>query len=326
MYRRIALSDRTAIYFEPQVTQEEGKVVLRGATTIPLFVEGLITALRGVGIEDVRDEIRVLPEAADLGDRAFGACIAPMARTFVHPDEASGPQTQLLFGEPVFLLDRRDGHFLLQGGDGYWGWVREEAIRPMTRREFRQYTAPQQAVLLRDVRHGDGWVRRGTRLPLVSSQNGTCTLATPDGKTLRAESADVHVADHDWAMDRRVSAALKMLYTPYVFGARSPVGLDCSGLIENLIEQEGGAAARDAAQQFLSGKLVATRWYRDDLRPGDRVYFGNETGKISHTGLMISSTHFIHSSPPEVQISSLQKGDRLYSQHWDECFLGAKRP
>jgi cell wall-associated NlpC family hydrolase len=104
------------------------------------------------------------------------------------------------------------------------------------------------------------------------------------------------------------------------------VGIDCSGLVGNLMEREGQAPARDAAQQFLSGKLVGTPWYRDAIRAGDRLYFINASGKISHTGIAMSPTHFIHSSPPGVQINSLRKGDRLYSAHWDETFLGAKRP
>ena len=82
----------------------------------------------------------------------------------------------------------------------------------------------------------------------------------------------------------------------------------------------------DAAQQFLSGKLVASRWYRDGIRPGDRLYFIETSGKIFHTGVAISQTHFVHCSAPEVQISSLKKGDRLYREQWDNTFLAAKRP
>ena len=40
---------------------------------------------------------------------------------------------------------------------------------------------------------------------------------------------------------------------------------------------------------------------------------------------MLNETHFVHCSPPEVQISSLRKGDRLYNPHWDETFFCVKR-
>jgi cell wall-associated NlpC family hydrolase len=93
-----------------------------------------------------------------------------------------------------------------------------------------------------------------------------------------------------------------------------------------MCERRGVTLARDAGQQFVSGQLVATHWYRDDILPGDRLYFINETGKVYHSGIAISPTHFVHSCPPAVQISSLRRGDRLYSEDWDRDFFAAKRP
>ena len=62
------------------------------------------------------------------------------------------------------------------------------------------------------------------------------------------------------------------------------------------------------AAQFEVGRPVNT----SELLPGDRLYFIDNYGKIFHTGIAITPTHFVHSSPPAVQISSLRKGDRLY--------------
>jgi len=102
--------------------------------------------------------------------------------------------------------------------------------------------------------------------------------------------------------------------------------MDCSGMVRNVCGQTGLAMARDAAQQFLHGRLVATRWHTDGIRAGDILYFIDATGKIFHTGIAISPTHFVHCSPPEVQISSLAKGDRLYLEHYAKAFFAAKRP
>ena len=325
-YRATALSDRTIVHFEPQAVIEGDTVVLRGTSSVAPLCRSIQQALEKVGVARVRNEMRVLPDRQRLGEGLFGACVAPMALTYARPLPVAPAQTQLLYGEPLFLLDREGGYYLVQAGDGYWGWVREDAVRPMTRGQFRRYTAGNQAVFVRDVDTEGIHVYRASRLPFLSGGGGTATLMRPDGREIEVPATDVRVIDDSAAADQRVQAALKMLYVPYVFGGRSPIGLDCSGLVDNVSEQAGLRPPRDAAQQFAGGRLVATSWYRDDLRAGDRVYFLDAAGKVFHTGLMISPTHFVHSSPPCVQINSFREADPLYSAKWDSAFLAAKRP
>jgi hypothetical protein len=325
VFQRVSLSDRTIVYYQPQVRVDEGTVVIGGSTSVPLLVETLKTAFHRVGVDNVRNEMRLLPDV-DLDDELFGACRLPTALTRREPGGTAMPQSQLLFGEPVFLLDRQDGELLIQAADGYWGWVPEEAITRMDPDRFGRYVDARQAVLLTDIRHTEMTIPRGARLPFASQAGGAGTLMTPDDDAIEVPSGSVRPMEQAPASEARGLMALQWLNTPYVFGGRSAFGPDCSGLVTNLFEQEGTPIARDAAGQFLSGQLVATGWYRDVIRPGDRLYFINESGKVYHTGLALTATHFIHSAPPAVQISSLRPGDRLYGEEWDRAFLAAKRP
>ena len=156
-----------------------------------------------------------------------------------------------------------------------------------------------------------GWVR-GDSIRVVDQAEFAASL----GKRTPAQEE---------LIEEQVTGALMMLDMPYVFGGRAQCGLDCSGFVGGLEAVGGEYLARDAAQQYVSGRLVATRWYRDELSPGDRIYFINDVGKIFHAGLMLDGSHFVHCSPPCVQISSLRPGDRLYGEHWDRDFLGARR-
>jgi len=325
-YRATALSDRTIVHFEPQAVIEGDTVVLRGTSSVAPLCQSMQQALEKAGVARVRNEMRILPDRKRLGEDLFGACVAPMALTYARPLPVAPVQTQLLYGEPLFLLDRVGGYYLVQAGDGYWGWVREDAVRPMARGQFRRYTAANQAVFLEDVDLVGVCAYRAARLPFVSRDGGVVTLMRPDGREVRVPASAVRVIDESATVDQRLRTALTMLYVPYVFGGRSPIGLDCSGFVGSLSEQADVKLARDAAQQFASGRLVATSWYRDGLRAGDRVYFLDAAGKVFHTGLMISPTHFVHSSPPCVQINSFREGDPLYSAKWDAAFLAAKRP
>jgi hypothetical protein len=325
MYVRTALSDRSMVYLEPQISVDGDTVVIGGATNIAIMRETLADALRAVGIDNVRNELRVLPEEGHLGDQRYGVCIAPMALTFAEPSEAGGLRSQLLYGEPVLLLDRDQGYYLLHGGDGYGGWVRQDCVRVVSADEFKEYTAVRQAVLLRDIETSDRRIVQGATLPIAAAGSDKLTLMQPEGGTFDVKAADVRVEDNSRAVAERISRALALLYRPYVFGGVSPIGLDCSGLVRNVCAQTGLTMARDAAQQFLHGRLVATRWHRAGIRPGDLLYFISKSGKIFHVGIALSRTHFVHCAPPEVQISSLSKGDRLYSEYRDETFFAAKR-
>jgi len=329
LYVKYAFSDRTNLYFDPVVTLDGSAVVIRGATTHPVLSGTLESMLRIAGVNEVRSEMRLLPEQGRLqDDEWFGVCTAPMALTYGRPAEGSPLQSQLLYGEPVFLLDREAGFFLLQGSDGYWGWVREDCILTMPREPFSRYSVQQEAVLLKDLDVDGTRIVRGSRIR-VAGVDDSLSVVLPDGGQVAIPRDDLRLVDSTTEAATglaRAKTALELLGVPYLFAGKSSIGLDCSGMVATVCDQYGVSLPRDAAQQFVTGRLVATRWYREGLRPGDRMYFLSETGKISHTGLSLGGDHFVHSSPPGVQINSLRAGDRLYREHWDRRFLGARRP
>lgn len=326
LFARTSITNPSLEYFAVKPHVEEGTVVLRGATNVPALVTSLADALRAVDVEEVRTDVRTLPDAGQLGDRLFGACRVPMALTFGSPDERSGLQTQLLYGEPVFLLDQQGGYYLLHVEDGYWGWVRQDAIQPMTAEEFEAYRGKRRGVLLRDVERTDLRIPRGSMLPLVGETQETRTLLLPDGARCQVAASDVATHDSSGVLATRVRSALELLYVPYVFGGRSPLGLDCSGLLANVGARAGEARGRDAWQQAFAGRLVATGWYRTGMQAGDQVFFVDAAGKIYHTGIALNATHVIHAAPPCVQIGSFDPQDRLYDRRIDRDLFMVKRP
>jgi len=326
-FARVSITNQSLVCFAVSASVENGVVVLRGSTNAPPLIAGLEDALRAVGLEQIRNQIRLLPDEDRLGEHLFGVCRVPTALAFDRPDESGGLQTQLLFGEPLFLLDRANGYFLLHAGDGYWGWVRRESIQPMMVAAFDEYTRHPGGVVLRDIDRGRVRIPRGAKVPVVEAEGDARAILLPDASRIALPSVAVAMdpGQADQAA-RRVRAALDLLYTPYLFGGRSPLGLDCSGLVANVWARSGDEAARDAWQQAFAGSLVATRWHRDGIRAGDQVFFIEATGRIYHTGLAINATHVVHAAPPYVQIGSLNPGDRLYDPRLDRDFFMAKRP
>ncbi|NOX59869.1 MAG: C40 family peptidase, partial [Planctomycetes bacterium] len=238
-----------------------------------------------------------------------------------------GEQTQLLYGEPVYLLDRDEKSLLVQAADGYWGWVSTAAIRPMDEASFRAYTSHPRGAVVADIESGALRIPRGASLPVVGNDAGRIQVQLPTGELFPIAASAIRVdRTADSRARDRVRAALDLLQTPYLFGGRSPLGLDCSGLVTNVWRRVDLPCSRDAWQQALAGDMVATSWDREGLRAGDQVFFMGASGKIYHTGIALSTHHVLHAAAPGVQISSIKKGDRLYHARLDRDFFIAKRP
>lgn len=326
MFKRISITNASLVYFDVTADVTDDKVTLRGATNAPRVVDGLIDALQALGISAVTSEVRTLPDRERLGERIFGACIVRAQLTRTQPGDSAPLQTQLLFGEPVHLLDARDEHYLLLAGDGYWGWAPESVIFSMNEAAFREYTNRPVAVLVHEVNTDVASVLRGARLFLEKITDSHVTAHLPDCQAIKLPQSSVLVDPEKQVAEDRVRAAVDLLRVPYVFGGRGPEGLDCSGLMTNIAARAGDAHARDAWQQAFAGTLSATSWQRDGMRAGDQVFFIDPAGKLYHTGVAISNTHILHAAPPSVQIGTFVKGDRLYDARIDRDFFMAKRP
>jgi cell wall-associated NlpC family hydrolase len=103
-------------------------------------------------------------------------------------------------------------------------------------------------------------------------------------------------------------------------GNSAESGFDCSGFTRHVFEQSLGLVLpRRADQQARSAGLFTVQ--RDDLKPGDLVFFNTLRRTFSHVGIYVGEGKFIHAPKPggEVRIESM--GD----SYWAKRFTGARR-
>jgi N-acetylmuramoyl-L-alanine amidase len=336
LWRATRLSDATNFHVRTAVTRrDDGTWVLDGAASHPLLREAAARLLAAAGCTPLENQIRQLP-APELGEARWGITRVPFALTWGEPREHVDVQTSLLLGEPVHLLDIAAGgdYYLVQGIDGYTGWVRRDAVRRMTREEFDGWRARPRARLLRDVMVDDFRLPVGAVLPAepAADQPGMARVLIPAPVRATGMTTQTLVPMEALTMERGAAAgvlaaeaARTFLGAPYVFGGRSVQGVDCSGLNSAAWSAAGITIPRDARQQVMAGELVAPWSHRGALRPGDLVFFLDETGKVFHTGIAMGGGVILHSSPPEVHLTSIEPGHPHYSEFWATRYAFSRR-
>ncbi|MGG0644150.1 C40 family peptidase [Sporosarcina gallistercoris] len=116
-----------------------------------------------------------------------------------------------------------------------------------------------------------------------------------------------------------VNTAKNYIGTPYRYGGTSlKTGIDCSAYTQLVYKKSGSSLPRTTGQQYQQGKSVS----KSKLTTGDLVFFNTGGKGVSHVGIYIGSSKFIHASTSKgVTISSLN--DPYY---WKSRYVGAKRP
>ncbi len=87
--------------------------------------------------------------------------------------------------------------------------------------------------------------------------------------------------------------AFTYLDVPYLWGAKSKLGIDCSGFSQQVYKEFGIQLPRDSYQQAEIGEVVG---FLQEAKCGDLAFFDNEEGRITHVGIMLSSEEIIHAS------------------------------
>ncbi|MGC8796367.1 LysM peptidoglycan-binding domain-containing protein [Thermodesulfovibrio sp.] len=117
--------------------------------------------------------------------------------------------------------------------------------------------------------------------------------------------------------ERLLLFAKKMLHLPYRFGGNSFSGFDCSFFVKKVYSMVGIELPRSAREQFTMGVPVK----KDELQPGDLVFFRTYAKFPSHVGIYLGDNLFIHASTRSKKVTI----DSLEAPYYLSRFIGAKR-
>ncbi|HAS82315.1 MAG TPA: NlpC/P60 family protein [Verrucomicrobia bacterium] len=123
------------------------------------------------------------------------------------------------------------------------------------------------------------------------------------------------------ARQRILATAERLVGTPYILGGESPVGVDCSGLVQYAYQQAGIRVPRTTAQQFQAGRP------QRKVLPGDLLFFRTDySGTVSHVGIYTGHGQMIHASSGSRQVRKVKLNQRYWQQRMvgGVTFLGVR--
>jgi len=196
----------------------------------------------------------------------------PVIGLHPEPDLARGIDTELLLGEDVTVFDRANGWcWVKAASDGYVGYLPDTALSDTQ-------AAPTHIVTVqRTFLYPEAELRKpyktvlsiGSRVRIVgeAETRGNRYAMLEDGTAIFAKHVQPIGAGEGGDY---VDIATRFLETPYLWGGRSGLGIDCSGLIQLSMLMTGRSAPRDTDMQSAS---LGAPVDRSELRRGDLVFW-----------------------------------------------------
>lgn len=213
----------------------------------------------------------------------YGICNLSIVPLRFEPSDKSELVSQVLYGEHFKVLEQRKAWSKIRlAFDNYEGWIDNKQYLEISEDAYKEVgNLPQKlsADLLEYVHDGDNLLHT---IPLGASLQGISYINhTHDGQTVTGVQSK----------DNLVETALMYLNAPYLWGGKTPFGIDCSGFTQMVYKLNGYKLLRDASQQATQGEALS---FIEESEPGDLAFFDNNEGLIVHVGIIMKDNYIIH--------------------------------
>lgn len=218
----------------------------------------------------------------------FGICNLAIVPIRLESNHRSEMVSQLLFGEHFQILEQSKGwvkiklHF-----DGYEGWIDEKQYQPISESEFGLLSSKEIMLNADLIEYISGKDNMLFPIPLGTSLS---FLDIPQINTSEFRFEGLKVSGKK-PKTEILKTAFMYLNTPYLWGGKTPFGIDCSGFVQMVYKLNGHSLFRDANQQATQGEVLS---FIEEAEPGDLAFFDNEEGKITHVGILMNDNYIIH--------------------------------
>jgi hypothetical protein len=233
----------------------------------------------------------------------FGICLQSVIPVRSEPSHRAEMVTQVLFGELYRVIDHDQNWLRVRlAYDDYEGWISFSQSELIGEAEFVRLFGEETPVATGLVQLISNETMQSV-IPILpgSSLPGLRENQFRIGENIylfEGQTADQGILDRastpqemQQALRHILSNAMLYQHAPYLWGGRSPFGIDCSGFVQMVFKLCKVKLLRDASQQAAQGESVSLL---AEAEPCDIAFFDDEEGNITHTGLLIDRTRIIH--------------------------------
>jgi len=219
---------------------------------------------------------------------SFGYChlsVIPLRET---ANDTSQMVSQLLFGDVFEIIEQVSAHWIKikNAFDSYEGYIDAKQCIVVDEETYHQYQNSgivNSTAIAVNGNFGSIFLPPACQVQENSYQVGNWKFEAIEN--IKKEDCCIR--------NEVVKVAKSYLNAPYLWGGKTPFGIDCSGFTQSVYKIAGIPLWRDASQQAKQGEVLS---FIEEAQPGDLAFFDNEEGNIIHVGIFISNNEMIHAS------------------------------
>lgn len=213
----------------------------------------------------------------------YGICNLSIIPLRKEPNDASELVSQVLYGELFKVLESNSKWSLVElAFDHYQGWIDNKQFQKIEQQIFEKLNTSQPKYSKNLVEH----IEQNEIILFPIIIGSTVSFC----KTMDHHFDGVSVSGNQ-PKKSLIDTALMYLNAPYLWGGRTPFGIDCSGFVQMVYKINGHSLLRDASQQATQGEVLS---FIEESEAGDLAFFDNDEGKIVHVGMLLNDNYIIH--------------------------------
>ena len=214
----------------------------------------------------------------------YGICPLSIVPIRTVPDDCSEMSSQLLYGEHFKILEQRKKWSKVRVAyDSFEGWVANNQITMVTEEKYQELCASKSPSVSSDI-ISHICTQDGMLIPILL---GSSLNAAP----LLDHSFEGASTSGNKNREALVDTAFLYLKAPFLFGGKTPFGIDCSGFTQMVYKINGHILKRTAEEQSKQGEALS---FIEESEPGDLAFFDNNEGSIDHVGIILKDNYIIH--------------------------------
>lgn len=213
----------------------------------------------------------------------YGICNLGIVPIRLEPNDTTEMVTQALYGDVFKVLEQRKKWSRIRiAFDNYEGWIDNKQYLEIEESDYTELSKSDFKLSKDLIEFVTDTANNLYPIPVGSSLKGLKLLQHNfDGSMLSTINDKTNI----------VKTAFLFLNTPYLWGGKTPFGIDCSGFTQMVYKLNGYKLFRDASQQAAQGEALS---FIEESEPGDLAFFDNAEGNITHVGIIMEDNYIIH--------------------------------